>query len=97
MIILNKGGAKDLRDFYPISLVKSLYKLLAKVLANTLKRVVGRVISNSKHAFVEARQILDAVFIANEALDLRLKSTERGVLNKMDIEKAYGHVKWGFY
>ena len=32
-----KGGANDLRDYRPISVVGGLYKLLAKVLDNRLK------------------------------------------------------------
>ena len=87
-----KGCTDDLKDFRPISLVGSIYKILAKVLANRLKRVVGNVISNSQHAFVEGRQILDVVLIANEALDSRLKSAKGGIICKMDIEKAYDHV-----
>lgn len=43
------GRVEDLRDFYLISLVGSLYKLLDKVLDNRLKRLVRRVISNSQH------------------------------------------------
>ena len=96
VLIPKKGGTDDLKDFRPISLVGSLYKILVKVLANRLKRVVGNVISNSQYAFVEGRQILNAVLIANEALDLRLKSAKGGIICKVDIEKAYDHVNWGF-
>lgn len=45
VLIPKKGGADDLRDIRPISLVGGLYKLLAKVLANRLKKVVNRVVS----------------------------------------------------
>ncbi|RVW49042.1 hypothetical protein CK203_080976 [Vitis vinifera] len=91
-----KEGAEDLKDFRPISLVGSLYKLLAKVLANRIKKVMGKVISEPQNAFVEGRQILDAVLIANEVVDSRLKSNQGGVMCKLDIEKAYDHVCWKF-
>ena len=67
--IPKKAGAEDLEDFRRISLVGSLYKWLAKVLANRLKKVVGKVVSKAKGAFLEGRQILDAVLIANGAID----------------------------
>ncbi|RVW25093.1 hypothetical protein CK203_113755 [Vitis vinifera] len=85
-------GAEDLRDFRPISLVGNLYKWLAKVLANRLKKVVGNVDSKAQGAFVEGRQILDAVLIANEAIDSILKNNENGFMCKLDIEKAYDNV-----
>ena len=69
VLIPKKGGAEDLKDFRPISLMGSLYKLFAKVLANKLKKVVGKIDSKSQNAFVEERQILDASLIANEAID----------------------------
>ena len=68
VLIPKKGETKDLRDFRPISLVGSLYKWLAKVLANRLKMVVEKVVSKTQNAFVEGRQILDVVFVANEVL-----------------------------
>ena len=96
LLIPKKERAEDLRDFRPISLVGSVYKLLAKVLVNRLKLVMGEVISDSQQAFVHGRQILDAVLIANEALDSRLKDNIPGLLLKMDIEKAFDHVNWDF-
>ena len=96
VLIPKKGSTDDLKDFRTISLVGSLYKILAKFMANRLKRVVGNVILNSQHAFVESRQILDVVLIANEALDSRLKSANGESICKMDIEKTYDHMNWGF-
>nr|CAN74005.1 hypothetical protein VITISV_006236 [Vitis vinifera] len=96
VLIPKIGRAEDLSDFRPISLVGGLYKLLAKVLTNRLKKVVGKVVSSTQKAFVEGRQILDAVLIANEAIDSLLKRKESGVLCKLDLEKAYDHINWDF-
>ena len=50
VMIPKKGGAVDLRDFSPISLLGGLYKLLAKVLANRLKRVLSKVVAPTQNA-----------------------------------------------
>ena len=39
---------------------------------------------------------MDAVLIANKAVDSRLKDNVGGVLCKLDIEKAYDRVSWTF-
>ena len=91
-----KGGAEDLMDFRPISLVGGLYKWLAKVLANRLKLVVGKVVFKAQKAFVEGRQIVDTVLVANEVINSILKTNERAVMCKLDIEKAYDRVDWSF-
>ena len=82
-------GAEDLKDFRPISLIGSIYKLIAKVLANRLKKVMNGLVNPAQNAFVEGRQFLDASLIANEVIDSMQKRKERGILCKLDIEKAY--------
>ncbi|RVW40626.1 Transposon TX1 uncharacterized 149 kDa protein [Vitis vinifera] len=83
-------------DFRPISLITSLYKIIAKVLSGRLRGVLHETIHYTQGAFVQGRQILDAVLIANEIVDERRRSGEEGVIFKIDFEKAYDHVKWDF-
>ena len=45
---------------------------------------------------MEGRQILDAMLVANEAIDLVLKNNENGILCKLNIDKAYDNVDWSF-
>ena len=73
-----------------------MYKILVKVLANQLKKVVGKVVSEAQNAFVEGRQILDAMLITNEVIDSLLRRKESGILCKLDIVKAYDHLNWNF-
>ena len=96
VLIPKKGGAEDLGDFRPISLLGGLYKLLAKVLANRIKEVLDKVVSPDQNAFVKGRQILDASLIANEVVDYWFKRKEKGLICKLDIEKAYDSINWNF-
>ncbi|RVW53252.1 Transposon TX1 uncharacterized 149 kDa protein [Vitis vinifera] len=96
VLIPKKGGAEDLGDFRPISLLGGVYKLLAKVLSNRIKGVLDKVVSPDQNAFVKGRQILDASLIANEVIDYWLKRKEKGVICKLDIEKAYDSINWNF-
>ena len=96
VLIPKKQNVEDLKDLRPISLVGGLYKILTKVLANRIKKVMGKIISQSQFAFVEERQILDAVLIANEVVDSTLRRKESGLVCNLDIEKAHDNISWEF-
>ncbi|KAJ9680330.1 hypothetical protein PVL29_019599 [Vitis rotundifolia] len=45
---------------------------------------------------MRGRQILDASLIANEVIDYWHKRKEKGLICKLDIEKAYDSINWNF-
>ncbi|RVW50857.1 Transposon TX1 uncharacterized 149 kDa protein [Vitis vinifera] len=96
VLLPKKSQSKKISDFRPISLITCLYKIIAKVLSGRLRGVLQETIHSTQGAFVQGRQILDAVLIANEIVDEKKRSGEEGVVFKIDFEKAYDHVKWDF-
>ncbi|KAK2440720.1 hypothetical protein QL285_012099 [Trifolium repens] len=95
-LIPKVDSPQRLNDFRPISLVGSLYKILAKLLANRLRMVIESVISETQTAFVKDRQILDGILIANEVVDEARRLKKDLLLFKVDFEKAYDSVDWGY-
>jgi hypothetical protein len=95
-LIPKVDNPQRLNDFQPISLVGCLYKILSKVLANRLRMVIRRVISETQSTFVKERQILDDILIANEVVDEARKSNKELMVFKVDFEKAYDSVDWGY-
>lgn len=76
-MIPKREGPSELSHYRPISLVGSIYKLLAKVLAERPMKVLLDILGDSQGAFLENRQILDSVLIANELVHLRNKERTR--------------------
>lgn len=95
-LVPKKKEAEEIRDYRPISLVGSVYKIISKVLAERLKTTLPRLISPNQSSFVEGRQILDGILIANECVDSRAKSGIPGLVCKLDFEKAFDNVSWEF-
>lgn len=55
-----------------------------------------KLVNSHQIASIKGRQIMDAALIANESLDSRSKEKKPVILCKLDIEKAFDHVNWGF-
>nr|GEZ49101.1 RNA-directed DNA polymerase, eukaryota, reverse transcriptase zinc-binding domain protein [Tanacetum cinerariifolium] len=88
--------AKFVKDFRPISLIRSVYKIIAKVLTNRLSLVMLDHISDVQSAFVANRQILDGPFILNELLSWCKYKKLKSMIFKIDFEKAFDSERWDY-
>ncbi|KAJ9543548.1 hypothetical protein OSB04_023255 [Centaurea solstitialis] len=85
-----------LNEYRPISLVGIYYKIISKLLTERLKKVIGKLIGDKQSAFIQGRFILDGVLIANEVVEDLRKAKKKGMIFKVDFEKAYDSVEWDF-
>ena len=61
-----------------------------------LTKVASRAISKMQTAFIPDRNILEGVVILHETLHSLKAQKEEGIILKLDFEKAYDRVSWGF-
>ncbi|CAL5191793.1 unnamed protein product [Lathyrus oleraceus] len=83
-------------EYRPICLVGCLYRLISKILAARLRLVIGKLVSPFQTAFIEGRQLFDGVVVLNEILDFAKRKRRKCMVLKVDFEKAYDCVSWGF-
>nr|GEZ10635.1 cysteine-rich receptor-like protein kinase [Tanacetum cinerariifolium] len=95
-LILKMHDAKMVKDFRPITLIESLYKIISKILANRHAVVLEDIVNEVQSAFIANRQILDGPFILNELFHWCKKKKNQTMNFKVDFEKAYDSVRWGY-
>lgn len=84
-------------DYRPISCCNVLYKIISKILANRLKQCLPSLINKAQSAFIEGRQIMDNILLAQEVVrDYHLKSGKPRCALKVDIMKVFDSVNWDF-
>eukprot|EP00253_Pinus_taeda_P026822 PITA_26822 len=76
-------------EFRPISLCNVLYKIISKIIANRIKPILSRHISPQQFAFLEDRQIHEAIGSAQEAIHAIWTKHLRCILLKIDLSKAF--------
>ncbi|XP_028052004.1 uncharacterized protein LOC114256537 [Camellia sinensis] len=92
VLIPKNDSPSCLEEYRLISLIGSMYKILAKVLSNRMKQVMPKIISEVQSAFLGGRNIMDEILIANEIVDGWKRSNKKGLVLKLDFEKAYDSI-----
>eukprot|EP00253_Pinus_taeda_P003585 PITA_03585 len=78
--------------FIPIALCNVIYKIISKVMANRLKVILPGIISQEQLGYMEGRQILDNILLAQEMIHSLHSRKQVGMLMQLDLSKAYDKV-----
>jgi hypothetical protein len=96
ILIPKEEGARSLKKFRHISLINCRFKIFVKALNNRLERVGDRLLAPNQTTFVKGRYIPESVVSTNEIIHSSVKGGDKGLVLKLDYEKAYDRVDWGF-
>ncbi|MCI34133.1 RNA-directed DNA polymerase (Reverse transcriptase), partial [Trifolium medium] len=53
-------------------------------------------IALNQSTFIKGRNLVDGVLVVNEVVDLAKRTGKECLIFKVDFEKAYASVDWGF-
>ncbi|XP_071718269.1 uncharacterized protein [Rutidosis leptorrhynchoides] len=95
-LIPKKADPMSFGDYRPISLISSYYKIIAKLLSNRLRQVIPGLVGSEQSAFLKGRYLLDGALIANETLEFISSTKKKGLIFKVDFEKAFDCLNWDF-
>ncbi|GJY80757.1 hypothetical protein Tco_0493508 [Tanacetum coccineum] len=86
-----------INDYRPISCCNVLFKCISKIISNRIKGYLRDLVSINQSAFVPGHRISNNILLTQELM--RNYHRKRGPLRcafKVDIQKAYDTVDWGF-
>lgn len=72
------------------------YKGITKALNNRLASLAKEVIGNNQTSFIKGRNILEGVVVLHEVIHELKSKNKKGLILKIDFEKAYDRVRWDF-
>jgi hypothetical protein len=95
-LIPKKTDADQVKDFRPISLVRSFAKFVTKLLANRLASRLDQMVSPNQSAFIKKRFIQDNFMLVQQTVRYLHYQKQPRILLKLDITKAFDSVSWSF-
>ena len=98
VLIPKVAHPEQITQFRPISLCNTLYKVVSRILMQCLKPYMAEIINPCQAGFVPGRRTSDNIILVQEVIrTLRYRKGRTGyVAIKLDLEKAYGRLKWSF-
>lgn len=97
-LLPKQESSDDISNFRPICLNNIIIKIISKAIANRVKRVIGDLTGEWQSSFVPGQQTTDNIIISQEILHTlwQRKGRKEGMVVKIDLEKAYDMVDWGY-
>jgi hypothetical protein len=95
-LIPNLKEVNNIRQLQSLCLLGVDYQIFTKVLTRRLTSVVDLVISMTQTAFIPSMNILEGVVILHKTLYELYRRKEKGIIIKLDFEKAYDKVSGDF-
>ncbi|XP_039007851.1 uncharacterized protein LOC120135691 [Hibiscus syriacus] len=87
----------NVRDFRPISCCSVIYKTITKILVKRLATLLPGIISLNQSTFVKGRNIVDNTLLAQELVrGYGRKSISPRCALKIDLQKVFDSLRWGF-
>lgn len=96
LVLVPKGSKLDtIKGFRPCNVC---VKLVNKVISNRIKLILIKILSPNQSSFISGRHSRGNVIICQEILHMPryTKAKKAGIILKLDMEKAYDMMEWGF-
>jgi hypothetical protein len=88
--------ANKIKLYRPICLLNAIYNVFTKNWMLRLESIIGRLINRAQNSFIKGKNIMDSVMSLHEILHDTRARKKKGLVLKLDFEKAHDKISWNF-